>query len=95
MGYQIIKQPNDKYCLLSSNIDNVTDYNCTKEEIIEVFVEISRESIISDVNRIIDSLNEGKKPYFQWTKTYEEMLEHIRENHSKKEAEKVKKMIES
>jgi len=94
MGYQIIKQPNDKFCLLSSIVDNITDYNCTKEEIIEVLVEISRESITSDVNRIINSLNEGKKPYFQWTKTYEEMIEHIKEYHSKKEALKVKKMIE-
>lgn len=94
MGYQIIKQPNGKYCLLNSNIDNVTDYNCTKDEIIETFVQIYREQITSDVNRIIESLDQGKKPYFQWTKTYEDMLEHIREMHSKKEAQKVKKMIE-
>jgi hypothetical protein len=95
MGYQIIKQPNGKFCILSSSIDNVTDYNCTKDELIEVFVEIHTEQITSEVNRVIDRLEQGEKPYLRATKTYEEMIEHIRVMHSKKEAQKVKKMIET
>ena len=74
MGQQIIKQPNGKYCLFSSIVDNVTYYDMTKEEIIEVWTEKAKKDFEEKVNDIVNKLDKGEKPYFQFTLSYEEML---------------------
>ena len=95
MGQQIIKQPNGKYCLFSSIVDNVTYYDMTKEEIIEVWTEKAKKDFEEKVNNIVNKLDKGEKPYFQFTLSYEEMLQRILEVHNVDEMQNVKNIIKS
>ena len=95
MGQQIIKQPNAKYCLFSSIVDNVTFFNMTKEEIIEEWTEKAKKDFESKVNEITDKLDKGENPYGQFTMNYEYMLKTILEVHNADEMKKVKSAIES
>ena len=94
MGRQIIKQPNGKFCIFSSIVDSVTFYHMEEQDIINEWVEESRKEIEKKVKEIIADLNEGKKPYFQFTKTYDEMLQTIKEIHGAKEVKEIRKAIE-
>tara|TARA_R110002074_G_scaffold55696_4_gene137934 strand:- start:69 stop:359 length:291 start_codon:yes stop_codon:yes gene_type:complete len=95
MGQQIIKQPNGKYCLFSSVVDNVTYYDMTKEEIVEVWTEKAKKDFEEKVNDIVSKLDKDEKPYFQFTLGYEEMLQTILEVHSADEMQNIKSTIES
>lgn len=94
MGRQIIKQPNGKYCIFSSIVDSITHYHMEEQDIINEWVEESKKEIEKKVKGIISELNEGKKPYYQFTKTYEEMLQTIKEIHGAKEVKEIRKAIE-
>jgi hypothetical protein len=94
MGRQIIKQPNGKFCIFSSIVDSVIFYHMEEQDIINEWVEESRKEIEKKVKEIIADLNEGKKPYYQFTKTYDEMLQTIKEIHGTKEVKEIRKAIE-
>lgn len=94
MGRQIVKQPNGKYCIFSSIVDNVTFYDMTPEDIIEQWVTESRDRIAKDVLETIGQLDRGESPYYQFGKTYTEMISFIKEVHGSKEVEKLVKLIE-
>jgi len=81
---QIIKQPNGKYLIFSSVVDNVIMYDATKEDIINEWVKESREKITRDVNNIIERLGDDD---------YEEVFKIIKNVHGKEEVEKVKKLF--
>lgn len=74
MARQIIKQPNGLYCLYSSYTDSIVVWNLTKEQIIEFMMKDHLELITKEVERIVGELNEGKKPYYQFTVTFDEAL---------------------
>jgi len=93
MGRQIIKQPNGKYCVFSSIVDNVISYDMTEEEIINEFVAEAREDMEKRVKDIIAQLNNNEKPYYQFTYSYEKMLKTIENIHGKEEADKIRKII--
>ena len=94
MGRQIIKQPNGKYCIFSTVVDNVVHYDCTPEEIIEAFVEDSKSSIEFQVKNTIEKLESGGKPYHQFTMSYDDMIQTIKQNHGVDEAADVIQTIE-
>lgn len=94
MGRQIIKQPNGKCCVFSSICDNIIYYDMTPGEIIEAYVEDERESIKMRVENEIEKLEAGDKPYYQFTLSYEKMLDTIKGVHGDKEFQEVKKAIE-
>lgn len=89
MGWQIIKQPNGKFCIFSSIVDNVIYYDGTPDQIINTFIDAESSSIRKKVNGIIDQIEKGEKPYYQFTKTFDQMIETIKNIHGNKEAEKV------
>ncbi len=95
MGQQIVKQPNGKYCLFSSVEDSVTYYNMSAEEIVEVWTEDARKEYERKVKGITEQLEAGGKPYYQFTQTYEDCIETIKEVHGEAEGENVRTMIES
>lgn len=43
MGSFIAKQPNGLYCRYSGVVDNITHYNMTEEDYIELYVERAKE----------------------------------------------------
>lgn len=95
MGKQIIKQPNGKYCIFSSRVDNVTHYNMTVEEIIEEWVNDAKNDIKEQVKGIASKLENEEKPYYKFTYSYDDMIELILKIHGKKESEKVKSLVEN
>jgi len=95
MARQIIKQPNGKYCLFSSTVDNVIIYDAEPKEIIDFFIEEESEKIQLKVDEIISKLDNGTKPYYQFTMTYEEMKQKIKEIHGIKELKNIEKFCEN
>lgn len=84
MAWQIIKQPDGLYAIFSTNVDDFIVLDATKDEIIEEFVEEEKERLqkkIKDVEKIIEKVDAGSKPYHQFTKTWEDCLETIKEVH--------------
>ena len=82
MGRQIVKQPNGKYAIWSSVVDDFVIIECADAaEIIEALVEDARADISRSVNDVIAKLHAGQKPYYQHTKTFADCMEIIREVH--------------
>ena len=48
MGQQRIKQPNGKYCLFSSIVDNFTHYDMSEKEIVELWANKEKENHVPD-----------------------------------------------
>lgn len=95
MGRYIIKQPNGKYCVFNSVIDNVTDYDMTVDDIIEDWLKETRDEIVEKVKSIISKLESGVKPYYNNSEfTYNEMIAEIENIHGVEEMKKIKDLIE-
>jgi hypothetical protein len=91
---QIIKQPNGKYCIFSSIVDNFTHYDMSEDDIIELWSDTERRNVAKKVKDKITMLENGEKPYYQFTQTYEESILLIKEIHGTEEAEEVRQTIE-
>ncbi|MDP3910719.1 MAG: hypothetical protein Q8Q14_10035 [Gemmatimonadales bacterium] len=72
MGGQIIQQPDGRYAVWSSIVNDFVLLDATPEQIIEGRVQASREGHEAQVRRVIKKLAAGEKPYFQFTMTWEE-----------------------
>jgi hypothetical protein len=73
---QIIKQPNGLYCKYSSISDTIEIWNATREELIEDAVKYYREVVTRGIDEVLAKLDqENGRPYYQFTKTFEEALE--------------------
>lgn len=60
MGAFIAKQPNGLYCRFSEVVDNVTHYNMTEEDYIEMCVEKAKEKAY---NEAVDTLKHWVRPF--------------------------------
>lgn len=77
MGRQIIKQPNGKYAVWSSTVDNFILLDATPDEIIEGLVADSRRDIERAVHGKVESLDRGEKAYHQFTLSWDDALKQI------------------
>ena len=75
MGRQIIKQPNDQYCIWSSIVDDLLLVNATKKDVIDWFAEDAANRVIANVTVTIETLDKGENPYFQFKKEWNEVEE--------------------
>lgn len=77
MGQQIIKQPDGKLAVFSSITDSFIVTDATEEEIVEwraqKAAEDERERTRAELRRVQDEAN--RRPYFQFTLTWEEASE--------------------
>lgn len=94
MGRQIIKQPNGKYCVFSSVVDNVIFCHMEEKDIVDELVNEYRKEMEEKVKKIIFDLENDKKPYYQFTMSYPQLLQKIKEIHGKQEADEIKRIIE-
>ena len=85
MSKQIIKQSDGLYCIFSTIVDNLTEINCTKEEVLEEFQFRYGVYGKEKAEKIINQLENGEKPYFQFTMSFQEMLETVERIHGKEE----------
>lgn len=81
MGNQIIKQPNGRYAVFNSVVDTFTVYDATIEELIEDAANEYRESITEGYRKIAQQLDNGGKPYHQFTMTFDEAVKWARTVH--------------
>lgn len=94
MGQQIIKQPNSKFAMFSTESDIFTALDCTPEDIKKILVESATKSIEESLKRIIGQLEKGEKPYNQFTIPWTQAIyEHNSENCDPEWAKIVEKTI--
>lgn len=75
MGWQIIKNPKTKnYQVFSSIVDAFILEEATKEELTNFWKQKFGSAGEDNFNRIIKQLDEGGKPYFQFTKDHKSAL---------------------
>jgi hypothetical protein len=84
MGHQIIKQPNGKYCIYSSIVDDIITFNATVEDIINERIEEAKKDIEKEVKGIVEKLNKGEDPYYTFTISFEEAIKEIKFRHGEK-----------
>ena len=77
MGRQIIKQPNGKYAIWSTIVDDFIFFNMTAEEWIQFRIRESAEQVRKDIEEIISKLEKGEKPYYQFTETWDDLFERL------------------
>lgn len=82
MGYQVIKQPNDMFGILSSYTDTIVMWDATREEIVEWFVELEAQRARENAERIVGLVEQGnpRAAYFQFAMTWEQALKEDREH---------------
>jgi hypothetical protein len=69
-------------------------WNTTPEEIIEDMVANFRRVATSQVNEVIEKIEKGEKPYYQFTKTLEEAMIETYKRVKPSQYAKIKKSIE-
>lgn len=77
MSKQIIKQPDGKYCIYSTQSDNFVVMDSDKQGLIDYFLLNDKNTWRKYVNEIIEKLETGEKPYHQFTMSYEDAVERI------------------
>jgi len=90
MSYQIIKQPDGLYCIFSSIVDNVIMYDMKPQDIKDYYLSKEKEDIDARVDKVIKELEEGGKPYHQFTMDFDEMCESVLLNKTAKEIKEFK-----
>jgi hypothetical protein len=81
LGRQILKQPDGKLAVWSTNSDSIIIYDASEADIVTYFLERDVRDSIAATMKIIDELEAGEKPYYQFTMTYEEALRKHEERH--------------
>jgi len=76
MSKQIIKQPNGKYCIYDTISESIEHENLIKREVLDEFEYMYEMELIEkmkNIENIIADIDKGKKPYYQFTRRYEEI----------------------
>lgn len=81
MSRQIILQPNGKFSVFSSIVDNFIYTDMTSADIISAYCEEECNKIENDVTDITNRLINGEKPYYQFTLSFEEATKLINKIH--------------
>lgn len=89
MGRKIYKQPNGKYCVWSTVVDDFIYMDCTRDELVDFYVEDRRRSIAFDIDTEIQRIN-GELPKIRGfaPETLEEAMETIGDIHGEEERKK-------
>ena len=75
MARQIVKKENGLYAVWSTIVEDFIVDDVTKEQVIGDAINMAKVEALSNINAILNKLDKGEKPYYQFTMTYEEMLE--------------------
>jgi hypothetical protein len=94
MSYQVIKQPNGDLALWSNKSTTFCMLQTNKKSIVTYLSRVAKARIEKEITEILQKLAENRKPYYQFTLSWDKALERIRELHGDEEAEHIKKLIE-
>jgi len=81
MGHQIIKQPDGMYALFSSFCDDFVLINAKPEDIVDEWVNSYKKEMEGKVHDIVAALERGEKPYYQFTMSFNEAVDKIKDLH--------------
>jgi hypothetical protein len=81
LGRQILKQPDGKLAVFSTVSGAIIIYDASEADIITYFLERDVRDSIAATMKIIDELEAGEKPYYQFTMTWEQALKEHEERH--------------
>ena len=81
MARQIVKQPDGRYAVWSSIVDDFVLVDSTKEGLIRFALREIEQDIRESTDEVIAKLDAGKKPYHQFTCSFDDCLRLIRETH--------------
>ncbi len=81
MGHQIIQQPDGLYAVWSSMVQDFVLVNAMPADIVEMELKDRAEEITRRVNAVIQALDNGRAPYFQFTQTFEQACAFARQVH--------------
>lgn len=81
MGQQIVKQPNGQYAVWSSVVDDFVMVDASPQDIIADQTKDAHERIYQQVQQVVRDLDAGGKPYHQFTRSFDECVATIREQH--------------
>lgn len=84
MGRIILKQPDGKFCVFSTIVDNFIIENATPQDIINFYVEERTQEITNEVNKTCENLNNGT-PDRRWGIDYEDAMETIEDRRTDQE----------
>ena len=76
---QIIKQPDGRYSIYSTIVENFIYTDLTAEEYIQIRIAEESADIRETITDIIGAIGRGEKPYHQFTKTYDEAVKFIKQ----------------
>lgn len=80
MGHQIIKQPDGRLCVFSTFEDQIIVADATADDLVDWFAEEAAEKARREAQRLTSMVLGGqRRPYFQFTMTYDEAVSKHRE----------------
>lgn len=74
MGQQIIRQPDGRYAVWSTIVEDFLLRDATQAQLVEWFIEDRRVEVVREVGRVVTALEKGEKPYYQFTMTWAEAV---------------------
>jgi hypothetical protein len=82
LGHQIIKQPNGKFCVFSTIVDDLILYDGTPKEIEDYYAEEAAEKARDDTRKAIAAVLAGEqtKIYHQFAMEWRD-VKHLYEKH--------------
>lgn len=82
MGHQITKQPNGKYAVFSTIVDDFIWMDLeTLDPYIEDVLKEEERRLRESIQRRVEMLDAGEKAYGPYTSSWDDLLELIRLNH--------------
>lgn len=73
MAHQIIKQPDGNYCIWSTITDSIIGKNIPRQDLIDYYRKEAADRVEESTVKILDLIEGGVKPYYQFTKTYDDV----------------------
>jgi hypothetical protein len=77
MGHQIVKQPNGKLCLFSTERDEIVLADASPDDLRRHFDDLTLRNGRRETERLLGYVlaGEPRKAYYQFTRTYEQVVE--------------------
>jgi len=81
MSWQIIRQPNNEYCIFSTIVDHFIAVNLSRDELVDFYIKERGKYSDKRVYNVLEELENGMKPYHQFTMTFDESIQQIKSCH--------------
>jgi len=93
MGRTVVKQPNGKYAVFSSIVDDFVIVDADKQELIDSDIEEARERITAKYDEMFEFFDNGEVAprYMNFHMTWDEALERVVDVHGEEAAAQSRK----